>query len=189
MMDTITSSEQILIREIDEISPGNSIDPLYSSFFKILTDQSPNPFQCSLCPEMFKFHASLICHVKIVHENLERFQNNDEVSVKLEPLEEFRDFPCDFCEATFPNSVQRSWHTKNSHGIQNIYSNRVSKRKKIKLKIILKKSGPTKKGTEAVKNLKKKIIEMKQRCDTGHFQMTNDVNPNIFKVAKEFAKY
>ena len=108
ILEPMTSSEQILLKEIDAISQNADLileGSFFSPIFKILPDQGPRPFQCSLCQEVFKFYASLICHVKVVHENLERHE--DFSGVKMEPLEEFRDFPCDFCEATFPNNIQR----------------------------------------------------------------------------------
>ena len=120
----------------------------------------------------------------MIHENPER-NYEDKNEVKMEPLEEFRDFPCDFCEATFPNNIQRLWHTRNSHGIQNVYDSKKQepKRKKVKLKIILKKSGASKKGIEAAKDLKKQLIEMKRQSLENHIQMSNDVNPNIFQCS------
>ena len=188
MLEPMTSSEQILLKEIDDISNTDLLleESFYSPMFKIrTTDQGgPSPFQCSLCPEVFKFYASLLCHLKVVHENPER-NYEDKNEVKMEPLEEFRDFPCDFCEATFPNNIQRLWHTRNSHGIQNVYDSKKQepKRKKVKLKIILKKSGASKKGIEAAKDLKKQLIEMKRQSLENHFQMANDVNPNIFQCS------
>ena len=78
ILEPMTSSEQILLKEIDAISQNTDLileDSFFSPIFKILPDQGPRPFQCSLCQEMFKFYASLICHVKVAHENLERHED------------------------------------------------------------------------------------------------------------------
>ena len=54
--------------------------------------------------------------------------------------------------------ILRTWHTKNSHGIQNVQTKRQEpKRKKVKLKIIVKKDGESKKGKEVAKEFKKQL--------------------------------
>ena len=138
ILDPMTSSEQIILKEIDDMMEDTFISPMFK-----INDQT-NPFQCSICPESFKFYVSLVCHIKVAHDNMDR-QDDAVAPVKMEPLEEY---PCDFCEATFPNNDQRIWHTKNSHGIENAYKVENTKNKqKVKLKIILKRNGKTSQGT------------------------------------------
>ena len=68
--------------------------------------------------------------------------------------------------------ILRTWHTKNSHGIQNVQTKRQEpKRKKVKLKIIVKKDGESKKGKEAAKELKKQLIQMKRNSGEGQKNM------------------
>ena len=79
---------------------------------------SSNPYECALCYKTFKFYFSMICHLKINHTITDQKSIKTAQAVKMEPLE---DYPCDFCEATFPNNAQRNWHVANSHDVENYF--------------------------------------------------------------------
>ena len=161
--ENMAPSTEIILKKVEDSS---SEETFLTPQYKIV--KGSKPFQCSLCLEVFKFHASLICHIRLSHEN--PVKN----CIKMEPLEEF---PCDFCPATFPDSDQRNWHTEHSHGIENFYpSMPKTKSKKVKLRLVVKKQ-----ASKNSKKLKKELLDMQKYSNENGYQMVNDVNPKIFQ--------
>ena len=167
------------LEELPTLPKSEVIEPaeaFSATLFRLNTSErkSSNPYECALCYKTFKFYFSMICHLKINHTNQEQ---KKAVAVKMEPLE---DFPCDFCEATFPNNTQRNWHVANSHGVENYFLDEppAKKRKKIKVKILLQESKPVQ-DVHAMKNTLEAMAENLE----GNNDMFTDVNPRIFKCA------
>ena len=190
LTEPLPSNEKVTISEISvsgaKESKENEKPTVISSSFTI-NEREKNPFSCKLCSGSFQFYASLVCHIKLVHQNYEK-REKAALNIKMEPALE--EFPCDFCDATFPNNSQRNWHVKISHGIENFYPTETAKSssiplpvKKIKLKIFVKKEGNTKSGKMAAKELKQELFVFKKASEKGQ-TMNNDVNSNIFKCAR-----
>ena len=152
-----------------------------ATLFRLNTSErrsSSNPYECALCYKTFKFYFSMICHLKINHTITNQKPNKVSQAVKMEPLE---DYPCDFCEATFPNNAQRNWHVANSHGVENYFLDEPpapKKRKKVKIKILLQEQKPVN-DVHAMKTI---LEDMSEKLE-GNNDMFTDVNPRIFKCA------